>query len=231
MSFIKVELKDSQKYSNSNERFRIMKSGIIAIGAHPDDIELGCGASLAKLANQGRDIFAIVLSNGSEGNPLKQNRIQETSDALNLLGVTKTFFLNFADTKLSLNLHEIILALEKILEDVSTQSNIERIYTMFKDDRHQDHRATYEASIVAFRHVKQILCYETPSSGAYFSPKVFEDVDEAYLNKKIDSLQHHASQIHKHYMSPHLIKSIALLRGQQAGFPLGEGFEPYKVVL
>lgn len=69
-----------------------MNQGIIAIGAHPDDIELGCGASLAKLSQEGFDIFAVVLSSGSKGNPFDQNRLQETSQALNLLGVTKTFF-------------------------------------------------------------------------------------------------------------------------------------------
>ena len=91
-----------------------MNQGIIAIGAHPDDIELGCGASLAKLSQEGFDIFAVVLTSGSKGNPFNQNRFQETSKALNLLGVTKTFFLNFEDTKLALNLHEIIITLENI---------------------------------------------------------------------------------------------------------------------
>ena len=122
-----------------------MNQGIIAIGAHPDDIELGCGASLAKLSQEGFDIFAVVLSSGSKGNPFDQNRLQETSQALNLLGVTKTFFLNFEDTKLALNLHEIIITLENILKETSLKSNIERIYTMFEEDRHQDHRAIYDA--------------------------------------------------------------------------------------
>lgn len=55
---------------------------------------------------------------------------------------------------------------------------------MFEEDRHQDHRAIYDASIVAFRKVSQILCYETPSSGTYFNPKVFEQVDEIFLEKR-----------------------------------------------
>jgi LmbE family N-acetylglucosaminyl deacetylase len=208
-----------------------MNQGIIAIGAHPDDIELGCGASLAKLSKEGFNIFAVVLSSGSKGNPFNQNRIEESSQALSILGVNKTFFLDFEDTKLALNLHEIIISLEKILKDISSQSNIERIYTMFEEDRHQDHRAIYDASIVAFRTVAQILCYETPSSGTYFNPKVFERVDEIFLDKKIKALQHHQSQMHRNYMSENFIRSVAIFRGQQAGFSLGEGFVPYKMVL
>ena len=208
-----------------------MNQGIIAIGAHPDDIELGCGASLAKLSQEGFDIFAVVLTSGSKGNPFNQNRFQETSKALNLLGVTKTFFLNFEDTKLALNLHEIIITLENILKETSLKSNIKRIYTMFEEDRHQDHRAIYDASIVAFRKVSQILCYETPSSGIDFNPKVFEQVDEIFLEKKIKAINYHRSQMHRNYMSENFIRSVATFRGQQAGFSLSEGFVPYKMVL
>ena len=208
-----------------------MNQGIIAIGAHPDDIELGCGASLAKLSKEGFDIFAVVLSSGSKGNPLNQNRVQETSQALSSLGVTQTFCLNFEDTKLALNLHDIIITLENTLEDLSVRSNIERIYTMFEEDRHQDHRAIYDASIVAFRKVSQILCYETPSSGTYFNPKVFEQIDEISLEKKIKALNYHQSQMHRSYMSDDFIRSVATFRGQQAGFSLSEGFVPYKMVL
>lgn len=208
-----------------------MNSGIIAIGAHPDDIELGCGASIAKLSNEGFNIFAIVLSHGAKGNPFKQNRIEETSKALKLLGVKKTFILDFIDTQLSLQLNEIISALEDVLKQVSTECTIDRIYTMFKDDSHQDHRAAFDASIVAFRTIKQILCYETPSSRAFFNPQIFQNFDETFLIKKIDSLKLHESQIHKNYMCANLIRSTAVFRGQQAGFQLGEGFVPYKIVL
>lgn len=208
-----------------------MNQGIIAIGAHPDDIELGCGASLAKLSKEGFDIFAIVLSNGSKGNPFNQNRIEETSQALSMLGVNRTFFLDFEDTKLALSLCEIIISLEICLKDISSQSNIARIYTMFEEDRHQDHRAIFDASIVAFRTVAQILCYETPSSSTYFNPKVFERIDEIFLEKKIEALKNHKSQMHRNYMSENFIRSVAIFRGQQAGFPLSEGFIPYKMIL
>ncbi|OTG85728.1 hypothetical protein B9T31_11275 [Acinetobacter sp. ANC 4558] len=205
--------------------------GIIAIGAHPDDIELGCGASLAKLANDGFNIYAIVLSLGDKGNPQNKNRMIETRYALNALGVKESFFFDFEDTKLALNLSEIITVLENIFKEVSLSSTIKRIYTMYVEDRHQDHRAIYDASIVAFRAVKQILCYETPSSTTYFNPKVFENFDEIFLEKKITALKYHESQMHRTYMDENFIRSIARFRGQQAGYLLSEGFVPYKMVL
>lgn len=208
-----------------------MKKGIIAIGAHPDDIELGCGASLAKLSEKGFDIFAIVLSYGEIGNPLKKDRVHETCCALKKLGVKQVFNLDFEDTKLTLRLHDIISSLEMILDRISIECEVERIYTMFENDRHQDHRAAYNASIVAFRHIPQILCYETPSSGIYFSPNVFERVDESCLDRKIQSLMLHQSQAHRSYMNEAFIKSIAILRGQQSGYSLSEAFVPYKMML
>lgn len=208
-----------------------INQGIIAIGAHPDDIELGCGASLAKLSNDGFDIYAIVLSAGDKGNPKNKNRLLETRQALKELGVKESFFLDFEDTKLATNLSEIIINLEKIFKEVSQHTVIKRIYTMYEEDRHQDHRAIYDASIVAFREVKQILCYETPSSTTLFNPRVFESLDEGLLEKKINALKYHASQKHRSYMDESFIRSIARFRGQQAGYILSEGFVPYKLVL
>lgn len=208
-----------------------MNKGIIAVGAHPDDIELGCGASLAKLSREGFDVFAVVLSNGSKGNAFQKDRVQETHQALSILGVKNTFVLDFEDTKLAVNLHDIIISLENFLKDVSFQSSIKRIYTMFEKDRHQDHRAIYDASIVAFREVAQILCYETPSSGTHFNPKVFEQVDETLMDIKINALKCHESQSHRTYMNENFIRSIAIFRGQQSGFLLSEGFVPYKMIL
>ncbi len=207
-----------------------MNNGIIAIGAHPDDIELGCGASLTKLASKGFNVYSVVLSAGDKGNPVDFDRIKEAKNGLNHLGITQTFFLDFEDTKLGLHLHDIIYSLENILKNLS-HLNINRVYTMFKDDRHQDHRATYEASIVAFRKISQILCYETPSSGTQFQPQVFEEIDDNLLDKKIAAIKLHKSQLHRNYMSEHFIKSLATLRGHQAGYTLSEGFVPYKMVL
>jgi LmbE family N-acetylglucosaminyl deacetylase len=60
-----------------------MNNGIIAIGAHPDDIELGCGASLTKLASKGFNVYSVVLSAGDKGNPVDFDRIKEAKNGLN----------------------------------------------------------------------------------------------------------------------------------------------------
>lgn len=79
---------DSAILSSANKR-----KGILAIGAHPDDIELGCGASLARLAQKGIYIAAVVMTTGNSGTDGIIDRHEESRNALKILGATKLFIL------------------------------------------------------------------------------------------------------------------------------------------
>ncbi|MGQ7178639.1 PIG-L family deacetylase, partial [Escherichia coli] len=85
---------DSALLSSANKR-----KGILAIGAHPDDIELGCGASLARLAQKGIYIAAVVMTTGNSGTDGIIDRHEESRNALKILGCHQTIHLNFADTR------------------------------------------------------------------------------------------------------------------------------------
>jgi len=106
----------------------------------------------------------------------------------------------------------------------------DRVYTMFHQDRHQDHRAVHEASIVACRSVPQILGYETPSSYPNFMPTLFEPIDE-FIDAKIGALKLHVSQGDRLYMHEQKIRSAAHFRGAQVDLGQTESFVPYKLVL
>lgn len=79
---------DSAILSSANKR-----KGILAIGAHPDDIELGCGASLARLAQKGIYIATVVMTTGNSGVDGIIDRHEESRNALKILGATKLFIL------------------------------------------------------------------------------------------------------------------------------------------
>jgi len=203
-----------------------MTLDILAIGAHPDDIELGCGGSLAKLALGGARIHALTLSDGSCGVLDGQDRVRESEVALRRLGVTNVIQMNFADTRFPDARNNLVA----YLEDVCAHLLPDRVYTMSRDDRHQDHRTVYEASIVACRGVPQIFCYETPSTLPEFMPQVFEDIS-AQLDLKIEALRDHASQRDRYYMQEGHLRCHAQFRGQQIGIGPSEGFIPYRMVL
>ena len=105
-----------------------------------------------------------------------------------------------------------------------------RVYTMFKHDRHQDHRAVFEASAVACRHVPQLLGYETPSSYPNFQPTVFEEIGD-FLDVKVAALHCHQSQADRLYMQQDKVTAAAHFRGAQVDLGPCEGFQPYKMML
>lgn len=199
---------------------------VLALGAHPDDLELGCGATLAKLAARGVQITAVILSDGGQGTDQAFDRTEETRAALTALGVRNVIQESFPDTRLHEHLNELIAAIEKHVRAVAP----DRVYTMFDGDRHQDHRAVFQASAVACRRVPQILGYETPSSYPDFVPTLFEPIDD-YIEMKVAALKMHGSQGDRLYMHEVKIRSAAHFRGVQVDLGQTEGFIPYKLVL
>jgi LmbE family N-acetylglucosaminyl deacetylase len=199
---------------------------VLALGAHPDDLELGCGATLAKLSANGVSIHAVVFSDGKLGGPAEVDRTIETRAALQSLGVASVTQHNFADTRLHEALNDLIACTEEHVRAI----NPDRVYTMFQLDRHQDHRTVHEASMVACRKVPQILGYETPSSYPNFMPTVFEPIDE-FIEAKIAALKLHESQGDRLYMHEQKIRSAAHFRGVQVDLGQTEGFTAYKLVL
>ena len=201
-------------------------SRVLAVGAHPDDIELGCGGSLAKLAESGVVVHALILTRGQQGAPESFDRPAESHAALRMLGVTRIDQHDLPDTRLETRLPALIAAIEQACTHTAPQ----RVYTMFEEDRHQDHRAIFEASIIACRGVPQVLCYETPSSWPNFAPRVYEDI-ESHLEQKLSALSLHRSQQHREYMQHDQVRCSARFRGQQVGLGPSEGFIPYRIVL
>ena len=199
---------------------------VLALGAHPDDLELGCGATLAKLGANGVAVHAVVFSDGKHGGPAEFDRTAETRTALEALGVVSVIQHDFPDTRL----HECVNDLIARTEDHVRAIRPDRVYTMFHLDRHQDHRAVHEASVVACRKVRQILGYETPSSYPNFMPTLFEPIDDL-IEAKIEALKLHLSQGDRVYMQQEKIRSAAHFRGVQVDLGQTESFIPYKLVL
>jgi len=202
------------------------KLSVLAVGAHPDDIELGCGGSLAKLAQAGARVEAVVFSQGRRGNLSDADRAAETQTALAKIGVSKVTAYDFEDTQLWRHVSEMIEVLDRHIAELAP----DRVYTMFQLDRHQDHRAVYEASAISCRRVPQLLGYETPSSYPNFMPTVFEHIED-HLEAKVAALLCHSSQGDRLYMQQDKIRAAAHFRGAQIDLGPSEGFIAYKMVL
>jgi len=195
---------------------------VLAVGAHPDDVELGCGATLAKLVDSGHEVRALVLSNGERGGD-GGARPEEVSDAGRLLRLAGVEVLSFPDTRLGAHESDLVRAIERVLD----RFNPDIVLTHSGHDQHQDHRAVHLATLRAGRRHSSILCYESPSATPEFRPSMFVDVED-HLQVKVAAVAAHRDQRGKPYMAAEQVQGLAMFRGAQAKIRHAEGYEPVR---
>jgi LmbE family N-acetylglucosaminyl deacetylase len=196
---------------------------LLAIGAHPDDIELGCGGTISAASEAGKKVIAVYMTKGEKsGNP--ETRMSESRNALTILGVKHVFFGNFTDTEIP-NTHEVI----RFLEEIFDKFKPETVLTHTTHDSHQDHRQIGWLSLSAFRNVSKLLAYETPRVTGEFSPKYFIDISN-YVQRKWESLKCHESQKTKRYIAYESMVNLASFRGSQVDLGAAEAFEVIRYV-
>lgn len=136
-----------------------MKKVILAIGAHPDDIDIGCSGSVAKWIAEGTQVFYLILTDGSKGSEdakissqeLTEIRKAEQQKAADFLGVKKVFFLDFVDGELE-NTLELRKQIVKIIRQIKPTTVICWDPTLYYDEsrmfvNHPDHRISGEATM------------------------------------------------------------------------------------
>lgn len=210
-----------KKFDELQVQKRAQQQSILAIGAHPDDVELGCGASLSAHVARGDRVHILTLCGGEAGGTVTE-RADEARRAATLLGAGLTLA-SLADTQISEGA-ETIRVIENCIQAVQPQL----IYTHSEKDGHQDHRNTFRATVVAARQVPSLLCYQAPSTTVQFIPTRFNDI-AAHLERKQQSIAAYTSQASiRPYMTPALIEATARYWGRFAGYGLCEAFEVVK---
>ncbi len=199
---------------------------ILAIGAHPDDIEYGCGGTLLKLKSKGAKLNLLVMTKGEYGGK-ESVRKKEQEKVCKKLSA-KLYWGGLYDTKILLS-KELINLIENNIKKVSPDI----IFIHYMEDTHQDHRNISQATITATRYVRNVLFYESPMS-INFSPTVFMDIGDV-LSKKISLLKTHRSQVYSTKIKGLSIvegmTSCAIYRGYQTRVKYAEGFVPLRLSL
>lgn len=199
---------------------------ILAIGAHPDDIEIGCGGTLLKYARAGHKVYLFVLSHGSFGGDPNVRRVEQLR-AVKAMGAKDIFWGNLIDTEI-VNNRELIIKMDEVIRKVKP----EVVLLNYHKDVHQDHRAASLAGISATRYIKEVLFFEVPTTH-HFEPDVFVDVQDV-LEKKLRLLRIHASQVEKTRVKNQTIiesaRSCANFRGFQGRVKYAEGFMALRMI-
>ncbi|MFZ4725961.1 MAG: PIG-L deacetylase family protein, partial [Paludibacter sp.] len=198
----------------------------------------GCGATIKKLSEEGNTVFVLVVSRGSK-RLYDQTKVEavrkEALEAHVLLGVTKTFFLDFPAPELdTVPLADISREISKIL----TEYKINVLYLPHRGDIHNDHRVVFNAGLVAARpvgncSVTEIYAYETLSETEWaapfgddaFIPTCFVNVENT-LEAKMEAMKCFKSQL-REFPNPRsleTIEALAKFRGATVGFKAAEAF-------
>jgi len=186
---------------------------ILCLGAHSDDIEIGCGGTMIRLLEEydQPEVYWMVFS--GQGRRRQEARTSAQSYLRNLKKktiVTKTYkdgFFPFVGQ-----------AIKKEFEALKKKFSPHLIFTHYRDDRHQDHRLISDLTWNTFRD-HMILEYEIPKyDGDFGTPNFYCELSHEVCLKKRDFLmQHFVSQHTKHWFTENLLFSILRIRGMESG--------------
>lgn len=220
-----------------------MPKSILILAAHPDDEVLGCGGTIAKLADEGEIIHVVFLADGVLSRAEDQRNYQvelntrriAAQKACDILGVQSVFFGDFPDNRMDTI---ALLDITKAVEELIAKHQPEMVFTHHSGDVNIDHRRLHEAVVTACRPqhghpVKTLLCFEVasstewqlPGSAPLFAPNWFVDISET-LDRKLSALEAYADELRNwpHPRSKQGIEHLAHWRGATVGVDAAEAF-------
>ena len=196
---------------------------VLAIGAHPDDIELGCAGALLRHIAAGDEVTMLVMTPGEMGPQGLTSRVREQEAAAAVIGATLIWG-PFEDGTIPHGRDAV-----SVVDEVVTRTGADVIYAHAPNDTHQDHVATSLAALAAGRRTARVLFYQSPSTTS-FNPTVFVDVERT-LGDKLASLRAHWSQVMQCAMVDlEAVKAGARYWGSRAKISYAEAFETPRFV-
>lgn len=195
------------------------------IGAHPDDIEIGCGALLAHVASRS-EILCVTLSDNQK-NPDLKNLVAEHYRSMAVLGVPQErIVLKEFETRRFPHARQEIL---EYLIRLNKEFQPDVVFTHTRADIHQDHATTMEETLRAFRGTT-VLGFDVLRSSYGFFPNFLVEVSEEEAEKKIQALAEYKTYADKYYFDPKITRATMIRHGALAERPFAEGFDILRVI-
>jgi len=220
---------------------------VMAVGAHPDDIEFLCAGTLAKYSARGDEVFNVVCTNGDMGHviigpeELARIRTEEARQAAVTVG---------AQFKMIGEPDEWLFHDKRtrtLMVDAIRWANPDVIMTHAPEDYHPDHRCcadlVFAASFLAtvphleteYPAMSRVpgLLYMDTLGGTNFVPEEYVDISD-FMDQKVEALLCHQSQVkwmmdHDQIDIVEFMRTLARCRGIQASVPYAEGFRAAKL--
>ena len=204
------------------------RTRVLALGAHCDDIEIGCGGTLLRLAasHPALEVHWVVFCS----NEVRRSEARRSAQAfLEGVATSRVVIHEFRDAFLPYSGP----AVKETFETLKKEFAPEVVFTHYREDRHQDHRLVSELTWNTWRdHL--ILEYEIPKyDGDFAAPNVFSPLPRPLLERKIDLLlRHYPSQSSRQWFTRDLWQGVARVRGMECAAPdqVAEAFYGRKLV-
>lgn len=198
----------------------------LVMSPHTDDAELGCGATISRLINEGKNVWVAIFSTCEESLPngFPQGTLKkECIESLTSLGIPEKNIV-FYDYKVRV----FNYSRQNILDDmIVLKRDIEptQVFIPSVDDYHQDHKTIADEAVRCFKNNCSILSYELIWNNTGFKNQVYYELSEEDVKNKISALSKYETQKNRIYFQNNFIESLATVRGAQNGVRYAEVFE------
>jgi LmbE family N-acetylglucosaminyl deacetylase len=202
----------------------------VVLGAHTDD-EFGCSGMIQRLLDDNCEVFCVAFSKCEQSVPegfAADVLEHEMRASLGKLGVPADHIIlydfpvrHFPSRRQEI-LEELVLLRSSLSPDL--------VLLPAQSDIHQDHHVISDEGIRAFK-FGTVLGYELPMNTITFQHACFVELNESHLQAKIDAVKQYRSQQFRPYMRDEFIRSLAIVRGLQAGVAYAEAFEVLRLML
>lgn len=220
-----MELIILRKYFGLEWEVNEMKETVLVLAPHTDDGEFGCGGTIARLLEEGHNVYYVAFSTCENSVPNGQPKDilkYELNEATSTLGIPK-------ENVIVLNYQVRVFSehRQNILDDMIKISNSIKPTLVFSPsihDIHQDHQTIAAEAMRAFKKTT-LLAYEVPWNNFVFENQMFYKLEKKHIDKKIQAIACYKSQSNRPYATTDFTISQSRYHGVQIGCEFAEVFE------
>lgn len=198
---------------------------ILVLAPHTDDGEFGCGATIARLVAEGKNVRYVAFSAAEDSLPAdwpKDTLRKEVVSATRILGL-KDSDLDVLDFKVRFFPEQRQEILEYMIR-LQREYKPDAVFLPSSNDTHQDHHVIALEGFRAFKKTT-MLGYEVPWNNLTFNTQAFVFIGEIFARKKVNALKCYKSQADRPYANEEFLRSLMRTRGTQIGATYAEAFE------
>ncbi len=206
---------------------------ILILAPHTDDAEIGCGGTIAKLIEAGREVFWAVFSRASVLKQFSSNPdivLKELKQSAKVMGIKPENLIIYKyPVRHLLKYRQDIL--EEMVNNLKKNINPDLVIVPSLNDIHQDHFIIAQEGLRAFKNTT-ILSYEIPWNNLTFNTTCFIYLEKRHIKKKAIAIGKYKSQSHRLFIKKKdFAENLARTRGVQIGTEYAEAFEVVRLIL